>query len=125
MGCLGKRSLMRRTPRYPMDHAVERSASHLQALSEIGRRPKAGAAIMPNGILRLDRGEFKSLTQRQKAELLGISQQYLCDLQSGRRRLSAAVAVKLERFGIQGCKLYMAQASEDLICARAVLEQQS
>jgi transcriptional regulator with XRE-family HTH domain len=72
----------------------------------------------------LDNGELAGLTQQQKAEKLGISPQYLCDLQRGRRRLSARLAAKLERFGNPGGTLYLLQAEEDMHDARSALNME-
>ena len=55
-------------------------------------------------------------SQLENAELLGISPQYLCDIQKGRRRISAAVAVRLMRLGItEGYvrQLFLTQANQE------------
>lgn len=51
----------------------------------------------------------KGKSQKEIAETLGISQQYLCDILKARRNLSPEVAVRLCRLGLNGRQLYIKQ----------------
>lgn len=55
-----------------------------------------------------------SVDDKEAAEKLGCSPQYLCDVLKGRRRLTAKLAIKLEEYGIPGRKRYIEQAQMDL-----------
>jgi plasmid maintenance system antidote protein VapI len=58
-------------------------------------------------------------TQKDIAQRLGISEQYLSDICTGRRAISAFVAVRLQRvLGLEASRLYYQQAMEELEKAR-------
>lgn len=57
----------------------------------------------------LDRG----MTRAQIARILGVSKSYLSDIPGGRRPLSATIAARLARVGIDGRPIWLAQAAEE------------
>jgi transcriptional regulator with XRE-family HTH domain len=55
----------------------------------------------------------KHLTDADIAALVGVSPQYLSDLMSGRRRVSAIVAARMYNLGWAGDEIYQRQAVMD------------
>lgn len=59
------------------------------------------------------------MTQAMVGELLGVSPQHVSDLVHGRRKISARMAVRMERvFGLAASVLLHAELTEDLAAAR-------
>lgn len=66
--------------------------------------------------------KHKSMTQKEVAARMGISEQYLSDICTSRTRISAFMAVRLERvLGMDAAKLLYDQVIDELRQAREEL----
>lgn len=63
----------------------------------------------PDVIAEIIKKALSGRQQKEAAQLLGITPQYLCDILHARRNLSPEVAARLDRIGLDGRHLYTMQ----------------
>ena len=78
-------------------------------------RERPMAAMDPLTLCRVLQKAVGRRKQQDVARDLDITPQYLCDILGGRKKLSAAVAIRLkDALRVDGRKLYLAQAEYEL-----------